>query len=534
MVRFAPSPTGYLHVGGARTALFNWAFARRHGGIFILRIEDTDRVRSTPQATRRIMEDLLWLGLEWDEGPDPHSEDPYRDQKGDFGPYFQSQRLAIYQEYLNRLIAAGRVYEKDGAWWFRMPGRDITVHDLVLGDVTVAAEKLEDFVVMRSSGADSPGQNPVSSPGRGQGGPTFHFANVVDDLTMGVTHVLRAQEHLMNTPKHLALFEALEVEPPKYAHIPLILNPDGSKMSKRDKAKAARQAALQAGLDKLENGTLPGLEPVRLREFLEKKTDDVEVAVALADRLGVKLPEIDVHDFRWSGYLPEVLVNYLALLGWNPGGNLEKFDREYLKSQFDLERLGKSNARFDRNKLLAFNAQWLQSLDLEEFKRLLQRYAQDTGRREFEGLLADASRFTLFASVYQPRTRTLSDPFQMGRFFVLEDEALEYDEQAVRKVLIQDGGAGLQILREVRTVLENLEDWSPQAIQTTLEALAQRTGRTMGQIAQPLRLAVSGSTVSPPIGPTLAILGRRSALARIDRCLRLAGAVAGSADPVPH
>ncbi|HEX7011050.1 MAG TPA: glutamate--tRNA ligase family protein, partial [Phycisphaeraceae bacterium] len=234
VTRFAPSPTGSLHVGGARTALFNWAFARQHKGQFILRIEDTDVARSTQAATLGILRDLDWLGLDWDQGPAPHADNPYEHQKGEHGPYFQSQRLDIYRRYLQQLQDAGRVYEDGGALRFRMPDHPITVNDLVLGPVRVepGTPQMEDFVIFKSEAAGS--------------GPTFHFANVVDDHLMRVTHVIRGQEHLNNTVKHLALFEALGVEPPHYAHIPLIFNPDGSKMSKRDKAKAARQAALEA------------------------------------------------------------------------------------------------------------------------------------------------------------------------------------------------------------------------------------------------------------------------------------------------
>ena len=235
VTRFAPSPTGYLHIGGARTALFNWAFARRHGGTFILRIEDTDKARSTPQATRQIIQDLQWLGIDWDEGP-PGSSNPdvdvydIKSQLGSHGPYFQSQRDELYKKYLQQLIDSGRAYEEKGAWRFKMfadgDRKPITVHDLILGDVTKEPGDLEDFIIFKGAASGS--------------GPTFHFANVIDDATMRVTHVLRAQEHLNNTHKHVALFEALGLTPPKYAHMPLIFNPDGTKMSKRDKAKTAR------------------------------------------------------------------------------------------------------------------------------------------------------------------------------------------------------------------------------------------------------------------------------------------------------
>ena len=226
VTRFAPSPTGALHVGGARTALFAWAYARQHdtigGGKFIIRIEDTDQKRSSPESTRSILRDLLWLGLNWDEGPNPAADDPYADQLGTNGPYFQSQRLDIYSKYINQLIEAGLAYEDDGAIRFRMD-KDIAFSDEVFGELKFASADLEDFVIRKADGF-----------------PTFHMAVVIDDALMGVTHVIRGQEHLSNTSKHVALIDALGFTRPTYVHLSSIMNPDGSKMSKRDKAKVAR------------------------------------------------------------------------------------------------------------------------------------------------------------------------------------------------------------------------------------------------------------------------------------------------------
>ncbi|MFP4145820.1 MAG: glutamate--tRNA ligase [Phycisphaeraceae bacterium] len=532
ITRFAPSPTGALHVGGARTALLNWAFARHHGGQFILRIEDTDVARSTPEATRGIIADLRWLGLDWDQGPAAPdnvaaalstSYDPYAQQTGDAGPYFQSQRAELYRKYLKRLQAAGRVYEDEGALRFRMPAGPITVPDLVLGDVTVepGQVQLEDFIIFKGEAAG--------------GGPTFHFANVVDDAEMGVTHVIRGQEHLNNTVKHLALYEALNLAPPSYAHIPLIFNPDGSKMSKRDKAKAARQGATQwldahggdtaALLELAHEHGLQTDEPSDFASFLDKQSDDLDTAVALAKALGVSLPEIDVADFRDSGYLPEVMVNYLALLGWNPGGDVEKFGSaplSFLTEKFTLDRVQKAHARFDRDKLFRFNADAIPELPLNEFADRLARYGAEHQPEAIEKLGdASSASFRSFAEAYQPRARTLGEPFEIGGFFFAEDTSLEYDPKAIKKALHKGGGDGLAALRELRPRVEAIEPFEPEPIHDFIKQFAEDTGRGMGKVAQPLRVAVSGGMVSPPIDQTLALLGKASVLARIDHCLNV-------------
>ncbi len=565
VTRFAPSPTGHLHVGGARTALFNWAFARKHGGTFILRIEDTDRARSTAQSTRAIIDDLRWLGLDWDEGPDEKADDPYdpQSQIGEHGPYFQSQRLDLYKEHAQRLMQAGRAYkcfktpdelkaQRDNAKAekrpykydrtesinlpqptidkyveegrphvvrFRMPDHDITVHDLVLGDVTVKASELEDFIILKSDGY-----------------PTFHLANVVDDALMQVTHVLRAQEHLMNTPKHVALQEALGFESPKYAHMPLIFNADGSKMSKRDKAKTARAAAKEwmkqnnDNIDRLYHeikeecaGYLDsiGLTKETLQDFLDKKTDDVLYPQAIARFLHIPLPEIDVNDFRLSGYLPEALLNYLALLGWSPGNDVERFDLDFLKENFDLKRIGKSNARFDRDKLLAFNTEAIAKLSSDEFHQQLIRH--DGYSRSCTFQIGLGNRFRPFAACYRERSRTLDEPFANGQFFVTDDTKIEYDPKAIDKALLKNDDQGLAVLNDLQPPLESIptDKWTASELEKTIKDYAQQKNLGMGKVAQPLRVAVSGSTVSPPIFDTLVILGKGSTLARIGRCLQL-------------
>lgn len=498
VTRFAPSPTGALHVGGARTALFNWAYAKRHGGKFILRLEDTDQVRSSVESARRMIADLLWLDIRWDEGPDPNSEDPIARQVGDRGPYCQSQRREIYDRYIDQLRSSGRAYEKDGAVVFRMPSHDITLHDQVLGDVTTAANQVQDLVIRKSDGF-----------------PTFHFANVIDDATMGVTHVIRAQEHLNNTHKHLALFEALGLDPPLYAHLPLIFNPDGSKMSKRDKAKVARTAAKANRL-----GALPTVDSTALEGFLKGDSDDLVVAMAIARELRLTLPEIDVDDFRRSGYLPEVLCNYLSLLGWNPGKDIEKFDREFLARNFGFDRVGKSNSRFDREKLFRFNADAIKAMPPAQFLNRWRGYCQQHRPDFLRGL--DDSAFAKLAGAYQERSRTLAEPCQLAEFFIKPDDAVEYDRVAVEKNLTRDSAQGLSVLREFLDRIAPLSNGSFGAeAHELIRKLSEEKGIGMGKIAQPLRVALSGSTVTPPIDATLDILGKDRTQTRIRRCLEL-------------
>jgi glutamyl/glutaminyl-tRNA synthetase len=569
VTRFAPSPTGYLHIGGARTALFNWAYARRHGGTFILRMEDTDAARSTAESTRRIIQDLTWLGIDWDHGPNPDAADVYdiASQKGPNPPYFQSQRVALYAEFLELLRKSGRAYRcfksqeqlaaekkastdakrthkydstealnrseadqqaliaqgKPFVWRFKMAGDDITVADLILGDVTIKASELEDFVIMKSEA--------------GGGLPTFHFANVVDDATMGVTHVLRAQEHLMNTPKHVAMFDALGIPRPSYAHMPLIFNPDSTKMSKRDKAKTAR-AAGQTWI-KANTGT-----PVKLRDFihekgiaaptlenitafLDKKSDDNAIAQPIADALGVTLPEIDVHDFKKSGYLQSVILNYISLLGWSAGNDIERFDLKFFVENFGLERIGKTNAKFDRAKLLAFNSEAVAKLTPDEFFARWKAHLEVFHPAYIQKL--DDAKLKVLAESYRPRSRTLEEPAVNGRFFILDDDKIEYDPKAVKKVLVANDNAGIRTLVELQTVLEALPSFEAKPLHDALEKFAADTGRSLGDVAQPIRVAVSGSTVSPPINDTLAILGKASTIARITRCISMGGSWSSSA-----
>lgn len=536
ITRFAPSPTGSLHVGGARTALFNWAYARGRGGTFILRIEDTDAARSTAEATRGIIRDMTRLGIDWDEGPttgsgdstsgdwDPYDRRTQIDPRG-IGPFFQSQRHedGIYANYFQQLLDAGLAYEDEkggGALRFKMPKHDITVHDEVLGDVTakVGSPQMEDFIIRKGSDA-----------GGAPGLPTYHFAVVVDDATMGVTHVIRGQEHLNNAIKHVALQDALGFDRPVYAHIPLIFNADGSKMSKRDKAKAARKAALELietnGRDQTieqimtwRDAAPAQFDQTTLNEFLDKKNDEIDVATRISEVFNISLPEIDVLDFVRSGFVREVLCNYLALLGWNPGEDLEKFDNEFLKQRFEFDRCGKSNSKFDRDKLASFSGDYIRSLPQDRFLKQIENHRSNY-HPGVERVSGDA--WQLFCNAYQDRSETLETPFQLGAFFFADDDEVAPPDESIKPIrkAMGSNGEGFDTLENFRPILENLEPWEPQAIESAVKQYCEDNGLGMGKVAQPLRVAVSGGVVTPAIGDTLAILGKDSTLNRIDNCL---------------
>jgi len=480
VTRFAPSPTGELHIGGARTALFSWAYARRFGGRFLLRFEDTDQKRSSKQAEANILRDLEWLGLRGDN----HDAIPR-----------QSQRLELYNEAIDKLAAAGLTYEDGGALRLKM-GQDISFRDEVYGPISVKADELEDFVIRKTDGF-----------------PTFHLAVVVDDAAMGVTHVIRGQEHLSNTAKHARLYDALGYDRPTWAHTPSIMNPDGSKMSKRDKAKAARAAAIEA--QKAGALQCPCEDTGQFEAFLAKDNDDLAIAEAIADALNIDLPEINVADFRRSGYLPWVLLNYLALLGWNPKDETDRFDLDWFVERFDLPGINKKNARFDREKLATFNQEKLASLAPDEFAAKLRAHFT-AFHPAFVEKLGDG--FETFAAMYQPRSRTLDDPATLGLFFITAPSF--YDAKAVKKNLLKNDGDGLAILRAFAGKIDAIEPWDAPTIQAALEAFTAEQGlKSMGGIAQPLRVALTGSAVSPPIDQTLALVGKEEVKARVGRCV---------------
>ncbi|MCE9608786.1 MAG: glutamate--tRNA ligase [Chthoniobacter sp.] len=358
-VRFAPSPTGYLHVGGARTALFNWLFARHHGGKFILRIEDTDRARHHEDAVQVIYDGLRWLGLDWDEGP--HADGPH-------GPYFQSKRETIYQRYADQLIAAGRVYaDENGALRFRLPRQPLAFDDMVCGRIEVDRSKsqnregeLEADMTIR----------------RADGGWIFHFVNVVDDIDMRITHVIRGEDHLSNTAKHIELYQALGVEPPRFGHIPLILNKDGSKMSKRDTG-----ASITSYLD--------------------------------------------------GGYVPEAVLNYFCLLGWSPKDDREIMPREEIVARFDLANVNRKGAHFDLAKCDWFNAQYLQQMPLERYRELSAPWLAKAG------VALPAGQLDAVLALEKMKVTHLTEVPERVAFFATED--FPYEPVAVEKTLGKPG-----------------------------------------------------------------------------------------------
>ena len=550
VTRFAPSPTGALHIGGARTALFAWAFAKRHGGRFILRVEDTDQKRSSPESTRGILRDLQWLGLCADAGPaypsdtatDQAEYDPYdhRGQIGDHGPYFQSQRAAegIYDRYIQLLLDAGKAYEDDGAVRFRMD-RDIAFTDAVYGDISVNANDLEDFVI-RKGKDDKPDSGGTGGAGGSGGMPTFHFAVVVDDALMEVTHVIRGQEHLSNTTKHAALYDALaeitgDIETwqrPTWVHTPSIMNPGGSKMSKRDKAKFARQLGDEhlatfddrgAGIEALGDKIPNKITPDALTAFLDKQTDDLLVAGLIAQTFDTKLPEIEVNDFKAQGYLQPALLNYIALLGWNPGGDVEHFDLDFLCQHFALERIGKSNSTFDRVKLKDFNAKAIRDLDPDRFIDRMTRHAEESHEAwKNSTVFKNTAHWHAFCIAVQERTHVLPDPLNANVFLIEPHDAIAYDfsPKPIRKAMMGNEGQGTALLEEMHTAFGGLADEGfGQAAHETIQALAEASGINMGKYAQPVRVAVSGTTVTPPIDVTLNLLGKDATLMRMARCL---------------
>ena len=538
--RFAPSPTGYLHIGGARTALFNYLLAKRLGGKFVLRIEDTDQTRNIEAADQKLLADLRWLGLQWDEGPEVG---------GEHGPYYQSQRLNLYEEQARKLLDSGQAYytwetpeqlqamreearKKGGRGFryprpstfpseseaqqahddgrpvvvrFKMPDRDFVVQDRILGPVEIGATELSDFVIVKADGW-----------------PTYHFAVVVDDATMQITHVLRGQEHLMNTPNHMALQEALGYPVPVFAHLPIIFNMDGTKMSKREKDKVVRASvaeALKTGeIDESRVLELSGCgEAEAFKAWRKKKTQlETNGLMALASELNLALPEIEIHDFRVSGYLPEVLLNFISLLGWSPGDDREKFSLPELSEAFSVERIGKTNAKFDREKLLNFNTVALAEADMD--KKL-------AGERDYlevneKSPLRELDEATL-ARVLElcEGMRTFRDvDFKCGNLYV-PDEQLRYDPSAIAKVILKGDGEGRAVLAELSALLAGLPEWNVETLDTAIRQYAEQKQFKLGKVAQPLRVAVSGSTISPAIFETLELVGRQRTLARIDLLL---------------
>ena len=444
-VRFAPSPTGFFHIGSARTALFNWLYARHTGGTFVLRIEDTDKKRNTPEALRVLLEGMKWMGMDWDEGPEVG---------GDYGPYFQSQRQSIYDEYLKKLTDAGRTYEKDGAIWFKLEGErynttddylkaevekvkaaPIVIEDEVRGRVERAEEM--DFVLVRKDGS-----------------PGFHLVNVIDDITMGITHVIRGEDHLSNASKHVELFNAFGVKPPKFAHIPLILKEEGSgKMSKRDK------------------GAL-------------------------------------IEEYESRGFLAVAVRNYISLLGWNPKDEREKMDIDEIIELFDFPGINKGNARFDEKKLSALNAEYLRELNIESFTFLARPILNKAGVVSED---ADEDYLQAVLTLCQPKARSLETLSELCGYFFTDNYAM--DEKAGSKIAKKSDPK--ELLGEVLPILESIKSFDADSLKSALETHAESKDQKVFAYFPALRYATSGQAGGPDLLPMLAVMGRERVVARI-------------------
>lgn len=439
--RFAPSPTGFLHVGGVRTALFNWLFARHHGGEFVLRVEDTDTARNTEEAQAAIVDGLRWLEIDWDEGPEVG---------GDHGPYFQSQRSEIYESYLKKLVDADLAYEDEGAMRFRVPDKDILLDDLICGQQTI------NLAEAGATGYDpETKQNVARNPDivirKPDGAFIFHFVNVVDDIEMQITHVIRGEDHLSNTPKHIALYEALGATPPIFAHIPLILNEDGSKMSKRD--------------------------------------------------LGASL-----NTYIEGGFLPEAVNNFLCLLGWSPKDDSEILSIEEITTRFGLDAVNRSNAKFDLAKCLWFNQQYIMASSLPALREHATPFLEKAGLATDENGLIEAS-----IDLVREKIQKLEElPDWIWYFY--QDE-IEIKPEALEKVRKNSDAA--RLLAALRAKLETVTDWESAALEAGLKASVEEQGVKLGAVMMPTRAAISGQLNGPGVYDIMQLLGREKTLARL-------------------
>jgi nondiscriminating glutamyl-tRNA synthetase len=481
-VRFAPSPTGFLHIGGARTALFNWLFARNQGGTFILRIEDTDEVRSTDESVRGILDSMVWLGLDWDEGPTPDGASV----RGDKGPYFQMQRFekGIYQKYADELIAKNDAYPcyctpeevdkmREMALLAKRPPkydgrcRKLTAEerksrevagqkksirfataqtgateftDLVRGAMHFENELLEDFVILKTSGV-----------------PTYNFACVIDDHLMEISHVIRGDDHLSNTPRQVLVYRALGWNEPKFAHLAMILGSDGTRLSKRHGATS-------------------------------------------------------VTEYRDAGYLPEVMLNYLALLGWGTEDSQQLFTKPDMVEKFSLERCGTSPSTFDPQKLIWMNGEYVRKTSVPELARLSKPFFVT---KDLDKVPAD--RFEQAIALEQEKIKLLADVPRLTDFLLWDE--YEYRAEAVDKVLRQAGA--MDILGELAKRLETLQPFDAASIEALCKALAKERGVKNGATFHPLRVAVSGRTEGPSLFHMVEYLGRERSLERIRRAQTL-------------
>ena len=519
--RFAPSPTGYLHIGGVRTALFNWLFARRHGGQFILRIDDTDRARNVEEALRPILDGFRWLGIDWDEGPEVG---------GPCAPYYQSQRADRYRAAVTALLERGLAYrdyatpeetaaEREAAqrdkrrflysrrWMaetdaaaerFESEGRTAVVRlkmpregacrfdDLVRGPVAFDWALEQDHVIQRPDGSH-----------------LYHLASAVDDHDFGITHVVRAVEHLSNTPRQVFIADGLGFERPHYAHLPYVAAPGGSeKLSKRKLGTYLKQP-----------------------EFRKVYDHGAAVMAALGEDVSPeRFNPVMVEFYRDVGYRPEALVNYLLLLGWSLDDRTEDFTRDEMIAHFSLERVNRSAASFDPQKLLAFEERRMQALPIDEKVDAVVPFLQRLGLVEAEPTATERARAQSVVAAAGDRIKVAGDVAQYPEFFT-GDEAFPYDEKAFAKRLGAPGAADR--LRRFRTVLATVEPFEAEALEAALHGFVAAEELKIGQVVHAVRVAVTGKGVGFGLFEALEILGRASTLARIDRALDAAGDRAG-------
>lgn len=421
-VRFAPSPTGYLHVGGARTALFNWLYARHAGGQFLLRIEDTDKARSTDEHTRVILDGLTWLGLDWDEEP-----------------VFQGARVKRHQEMADKLLAAGKAYMDEGAIRLRVPPGEIAWDDAVHGRISFQGEDIKDFVILRADRS-----------------PLYNFAVVVDDIDMQITHVIRGDDHISNTPKQIAVYRALGAALPVFGHVPMIHGMDGKKLSKREGAAA-------------------------------------------------------VGDYQEKGILPDAMRNFLALLGWSPGGDREILTIEELRKLFALEGILKKPAIFDLTKLEWMNGQYLSAKSPEQLYPIVQPRLAELG--------INGNRAAVLKAIAAVKTRSRTTLDVAKQVAVrLDAKHAVFDDKA-KKAIAKDP-AGYKTALEASVAVLKAAEWSPEALERTLRALAEQRGVAAGKVFQPIRIALTGGTVSEPVNELLYVVGKDAALKRLSDAIK--------------
>ena len=448
-VRFAPSPTGFFHIGSARTALFNWLYAKHTGGKFVLRIEDTDKERNTEEALKVLIDGMRWLGLDWDEGPEVG---------GDYGPYFQSERQSIYDDYLQILKDKGRVYEKDGALWFRLEGERYTEYDefhkaevekvkntpVVIEDaVRGRVERIEerDFVIVRSNGE-----------------PVFHFVNVVDDIAMGITHVIRGEDHLSNTSKHVELFKALDAKVPVFAHIPLILKQSGpGKMSKRDK------------------GAL-------------------------------------IEEYAQRSFMADAVRNYICLLGWNPKDDQEKMPIETIIERFDFDGVNKGNARFDETKLLALNAEYIRELPISDLAQYASAILESN---DIVIASIDQPYLQEVLALCQTKIKALETLYEYVHYFF--QDTYDFDAKGMER--IQKGVDPKVLLSEIMPIFESTTEYSEDALETQMKSIAEANDRKLFAYFPVIRMATSGLTGGPDLLPMLSVMSRERVLPRLQSFL---------------